>query len=118
MICGIAALGLLATPAMAADEFDLICSGSMATVRYRVDLTKGEACSGACERTWKMGAATSSELYVIDRRPEYRGDLEEQMVVNRATGKWAYFMSMNGKPDSGAGQCELAPFSGFPTAKF
>ena len=118
-LCALAlTLGLLSAPAMAADQFDLICKSPEATERYRGDLAKGEACAYTCERTWKMGDATSTELKIIDRRPEYRGDLEEQSIVNRASGSWSYSMSMDGKPYSRSGSCELAPFSGCPTGKF
>lgn len=110
--------GLMATPALAADQFDLVCERGKSTVRYRVDLAKGEACSDSCDRVWKMGPATSGELKLVDRRPAYRGDLEEVATVNRATGEYRYFMSMAGRSDSNTGTCEPATFSGFPPARF
>ncbi|PTQ12963.1 hypothetical protein CLG96_02130 [Sphingomonas oleivorans] len=108
----------LATPGMAADQFDLVCVSKTQTVRYRVDLAKGEACSDSCDRVWKMGEATTGELRLIDKRPDYRGDLEERSVVSRQSGEWHYDMSMSGSSSSRDGKCDPAPFSGFPAAKF
>src|SRR3546814_11903038 len=56
----------IASPALAADQFDLVCTSTEGSAdRYRIDLTKGEACSGNCDRIWKMGEATTGELKVI-----------------------------------------------------
>jgi len=111
---------MLALPGAAAEEqrFDLICQGGGATVRYRVDLARNEACSDTCDRVWKMGVPTSGELKLIDRAPAYRGDIEERDVVNRTTGEWRRFVEANGHLYRRRGQCEPAPFSGFPAKKF
>src|SRR3546814_3016253 len=61
-----------------------ICTEGSAD-RYRIDLTKGEACSGNCDRIWKMGEATTGELKVINKQPAFRGDMEECMFVDRQT---------------------------------
>lgn len=112
------ALAMLATPAAAADRFDLVCTADKATVRYRVDIAKGEACSGSCDRIWKMGPSTSGQLRIIDRAPAFRGDLEERAVVNRVTGQWTTLVVASGKRYDGVGRCEVAFFSGFPAAQF
>lgn len=110
--------GLVATPALAADQFDLVCKRETSTIRYRVDLAKNEACADTCDRVWKMGQATTGELRLIDRQPAYRGDLEERASVNRSTGEYRYHISMSGRADADSGTCEQAPFSGFPPPKF
>lgn len=112
------ALAMISTPAIAADQFDLVCKGGGKPVRYRIDLAKGEACSDSCDRVWKIGRVTSGEISVIDRAPNYANDLEERMVVNRQSGEWRYFMSLSGKSATDQGTCEVATFSGFPAAKF
>lgn len=111
-------LGLLATPAVAADQFDLQCQSQVSNVRYRVDIARNEACSNKCESVWRMGESTSGELKLIDRAPAYRGDLEERSTVSRVTGDWHYVVSLDGKTDTFKGHCEPAPFSEFPAAKF
>src|SRR3546814_13062201 len=76
----------IASPALAADQFDLVCTSTEGSAdRYRIDLTKGEACSGNCDRIWKMGEATTGELKVINKQPAFRGDMEECMFVDRQT---------------------------------
>lgn len=110
--------GATAAPAIAADQFDLICKAGKSTTHYRVDLARNEACESTCDRVWKMGEATSGELKLINRVPAYRGDLEERATVNRATGEYRYYSSLSGHHDSEEGKCEPAPFSGFPQAKF
>lgn len=113
------ALAALPGPALAADQFDLVCSTQGAPTRYRVDLTRNEACSGSCDRIWTMGEASSGELRLIHNPPKAPGDLDERATVNRLTGDYRYY---NHIPGLGArmktGKCEVAPFSGFPAAKF
>ncbi|HEY9581108.1 MAG TPA: hypothetical protein VIR65_14740 [Rhizorhapis sp.] len=110
----------IASPALAADQFDLVCTSTEGSAdRYRIDLTKGEACSGNCDRIWKMGEATTGELKVINKQPAFRGDMEESMFVDRQTGQYRYYNYIDGlRPHSRKGVCQVAPFSGFPAQKF
>src|SRR3546814_2889270 len=86
-----------ASPALAADQFDLVCTSTEGSAdRYRIDLTKGEACSGNCDRIWKMGEATTGELKVINKQPAFRGDMEESMFVDRQTGQYRYYNYIDG----------------------
>lgn len=114
------ALGLVSAPAMAADQFDLVCKGkSGSTTRYRVDLTRGEACAGICDRVWKMGATTTSEYRLIDQSPVRGYDLEQLATVNRQTGAYSHYSKIRGLgANRTEGTCEVAQFSGFPAAKF
>lgn len=110
---------LFSSPAMAADQFDLVCSTQGAPTRYRVDLTRNEACSGVCDRIWAMGEASTGELRLIHNPPKAPGDVDERATVNRLNGDYRYY---NHIPGIGSrmktGKCEVAPFSGFPAAKF
>lgn len=110
---------MLAVPGAAAEQqqFDLICKGSGAEVRYRVDLARNEACSDGCDRVWKMGETTTGELKLVDKVPAYRGDLEERSTVSRSTGKWRYFLDFHGVI-ARDGECQAAPFTGFPKPLF
>ena len=112
------ALLFVASPAFAADQFDLVCTGKSIAAHYRIDLARGEACDGACDRIWKMGDATSSELRIVDLPSRFRDEVAERSIVNRQTGAWHYYLSASGEPDGYEGHCEPAPFTGFPAAKF
>lgn len=112
-------VAMVATPATAADQFDLVCQHEKGATRYRVDLAKNEACSDTCDRVWKMGPATTGELKLIDQVPAYRGDLEELATVNRITGEYRYRSQFsNLRATHREGRCEVTGFSGFPAAKF
>ncbi len=113
------ATSLFALPAFAADQqFDLICTSPNGSAHYRVDLDRGEVCEGSCERIWKIASVTSGELTLTDKTPAFKGDTEERSSVNRATGKWKSFTLFDGTPYIHEGACKVAPFTGFPTAKF
>lgn len=117
----ILALAILAAPAAAAEQqFDLICRSSTGSeTRYRVDLARGEACSGRCEKIWKIGEVTTGQIKLIDKVPNLRGDLEERMAVSRITGEYDYYMSLGRRsPHVDSGLCEVAEFSGFPASMF
>ena len=112
---------LVATPAMAADRFDLICTAKKTTVHYRVDVPANEYCAGDCAVVLKIASASASTLILEDYRPAYRGDDERRTEVNRASGQWHTFSfspKLDVTPFTRDGVCEAAPFSGFPTKKF
>lgn len=112
---------LMATPAVAADQFDLVCTAKKTVVRYRVDLATGEYCDGNCTETRKIAAISSATLTLFDRRPAYRGDWEGKTEVNRTTGSWSvnsYSPKTQPFPFQQNGLCEPADFSGFPQHKF
>lgn len=111
---------LIATPAAAAEQqFDLICKGKGFETRYRVDLERNEACSGKCERVWRMGEVSSGQLKLIEKIPTSGNDLEERATVNRVTGVYSYMNHVPGlRPTFEDGICSRAAFTGFPTAKF
>lgn len=114
------AVGLLiSTPAMAADQFDLVCTTKEGQTRYRVDLARNEACEGLCDRVWTMGPPSSGELKLIYKTPKSLRDLDERATVNRVTGDYQYSNTIPGLgTQSESGHCEAAPFSGFPATKF
>lgn len=116
----VAIVGLVTTPAMAADQFDLVCTAKKTTVRYRIDLAKAEWCSEGCVKTYKMASITTGELVLEDEQPQYPGGNLASVRVSRTSGSWSeiHAFAGAGAPISREGHCEPAPFSGFPTAKF
>ncbi|WCT75039.1 hypothetical protein PQ455_07440 [Sphingomonas naphthae] len=117
----IMAIGLLATPALAADQFDLICTAKKTTVRYRVDLARGEWCDGDCKVTRKITAVTTGFLTLVDENPTSEHAYRESTTVNRVDGSWytmSYFTWSSRVPSATKGTCEPTAFTGFPAAKF
>ncbi len=121
-------LGLLASPAYAADQFDLICKGRHKTsrlgswkpyeLRYRVDLATKAYCAGQCAEARTIADISAAEI-TFDRQPTPNSAVALQHRVNRTTGEWRYYLaSPTGLIQDAEGRCEAAPFSGLPDAKF
>lgn len=110
--------GLIATPAMAADQFDLACNYGKTPIRYRVDLSRGEACEQDCKKVWKLGAVTAGEIRLLDTSLNAPEESPQTIIVNRQTGALVHWIGGGRNPLTETAQCEIAPFSGFPVAKF
>lgn len=137
-----ASLILLASPASAGGSslipvdqtFDLICSGTVEhsgplkhetepyAMRYRVDLGRNRWCSGECKFTEDIAKVMEDRLILRSTElVEPANVYSKSEVVFRDTGRhsvivqnvprgsYAYATS-----SSYAGNCEKAPFSGFP----
>lgn len=113
------ALCLVATPAMAAEQFDLVCTAKKDTVRYRVDLAKGEWCVGSCATVLKVASVTSGTITLVDREPQFASDDRDLNQIDRTTGEWTD-ISYGGRssPWERKGVCKVAEYSGMPAAKF
>lgn len=115
------ALCLVATPAAAADQFDLVCTAPDTSERYRIDLPRGEWCFGKCERVMKLAEVTSGMITLIDEKPTQPSNVTAYNRINRATGAWEWY---NYSPRLSShimdikGHCEAAPFTGLPKPKF
>jgi hypothetical protein len=115
------ALMLAATPAWAADRFDLVCTAGKTPVHYRVDLAAGEWCAGDCSVVNKIAAVTSGMLTLQDEKAIRRSDWENTTTVNRITGEWysySYNASLGGLPFQRSGRCEPTTYSGMAKPKF
>lgn len=114
------ALTLVATPAAAADQFDLVCTGDDEPWHYRVDLAKGEWCAGKCETVFRLASVTSGTIVLRSEKPEFRGGDAVENSINRASGEWYYYRSLPkiGFSKTVKGKCELAPFTPMPSRKF
>jgi hypothetical protein len=105
---------LAATPALAADQFDLICKSKSETIRYRVDLSAGEWCWEKCEGAHKIASITSTR---VTFKEEDVPSGKSYAYVDRVTGKWWQFHQDRNSTSSNDGFCEPAPFTGFGAEK-
>jgi len=116
------AIGLLAaTPAVAADQFDLVCTAKKSGTRYRIDLTRGEWCEGDGTVVKKVAEATTGMLFLARHEPSGVRDKTVRLWVNRNTGEWADYSYDPAFDTTGSlkkGFCQPASFSGFPSPKF
>lgn len=124
-------LALIATPATAADQFDLVCKGTIKEsyqgrerpieVRYRVDLAAGTYCWWQCKTIATIKAVEPGRLVFQLVGPTLPRQTRITETVDRTTGAWIDERD-NGDPwegySSSKGTCEPAPFSGFPATKF
>jgi hypothetical protein len=142
-----AATGLLlgGCQAKAVKQFDLVCNASMTqrsidrelgertknlppfTVRYRVDLERGIYCQGACEEVRDLAKVSETEIVFVDEKVTQH--LSTMRSVDRTSGEMAgkteaIIPRYNGvgfayrSTTLVSGKCEVAPFTGMPTAKF
>jgi hypothetical protein len=113
------AMALVSTPTLAAEQFDLVCTSKKDTVRYRVDLAKGEWCVGPCETVLKIASVTSGTITLVDREPQFASDDRDLNQIDRATGAWTD-ISYGGRtsPWERKGACKVAEYSGMPAPKF
>lgn len=117
MRIAILVLGLLAaTPAVAADQFDLVCVAKKDSEHYRINLQTGEWCFGSCKRVMKIKEVTEGTITLFDDKPTDAVRTTAYNRIDRRTGQWEWY---NYSPDLSivamhiTGTCEPAPFSGF-----
>jgi len=123
----LAAASLAAAPAMAANQFDLVCKGQQKLARdgapqpveahYRVDLAAGSWCRDQCVGVDKIAAAGPDRI-AFKAHPK-AGDQDEEIdeSFERTSGKWIDLYAGPYPPGEFAsteGKCEVAAFSGFP----
>lgn len=111
---------LLASPAFAADRFDLHCKhpNGKDGVSLRIDLQNGEWCNTrtGCKNIEKIVSATSGKIILTDERPQRYGDVTDYKEVNRVTGQY-YSKYVGPISLSSLQTCEPAPWSGNEQAK-
>jgi hypothetical protein len=134
MKSAVIALGLaaLAGQALAADQFDLKCSGTRQmelngptealSYGFRVDLAAKRWCWDHCERTYAIEDIGPDRIAFADSstdEPRRRETVINE--VSRVTGDhrqtWIQVRPMPTFMET-KGHCEVAPFSGFPAALF
>lgn len=110
---------LAATPAIAANQFDLICTADKTKVHYRVDLDSGLYCEAGCSDPYKISDITPDMIVFERHERAFVGDKECLQQV-RTNGAWIkYFDSGSGAKSSISltGRCRRDLFSGFYPAR-
>lgn len=117
--------------AAVASTFNLVCSGEVKSFGggeagsepfekiYRVDLDSGKWCEGECPEQKPLAKVTGTSLTLEDELTEGATSRTERMsMVSRETGEFvskSIILGSYGKLSLYySGQCEAAPFSGFP----
>lgn len=126
------ALALMASPAMAANQFDLSCktisssgydkSPPPSEVKLTIDLLRMEYCENGCSNILKIKSVMTDKIILRSYRDSGQGlIIDISAVVDRVLGVYQYeFSQIYPYPSTKAytADCELKPFSGFPIAKF
>ncbi len=107
-------IACMASPAIAAEQFDLICTSKSEREHYRVDLDRSEWCAGDCSQVMKFQSVTSGMLTMHDHIPTFPRDSRYSLTVNRVTGEWLWynFNPVYRSTQDIKGTCTAAPFSG------
>lgn len=109
---------IVATPAIAADQFDLMCTSNRGSDHYRIDLVRGEWCHDKCEAVFKIEEVTSGLLTLHNQQPTEEDRTTSYTRINRVTGEWSMYYSTRYTTILRSGVCAPAPFSGMPQPKF
>lgn len=127
-----AAIGLtVATPAVAANQFDLKCKGTQekktgapATAwneTFRMDLDAKRWCRGACRTAAPIASVTADEITIIDSRATTGGPADTVLWVSRTTGQVREYVEAGWSGatfDLAKGSCTRDLYSGLPGTKF
>lgn len=131
--CSLAVVSIaMASPAIAADQFDLKCVGErQLTLRdtpkshsygIRIDLNAGKWCWDRCDIIYDIQSVQPDRLVLA--REDVKSASQSRMFVNevsRVTGRHE-MESIETRPLPSyfklSGQCEPSKFSGFPATKF
>lgn len=125
---------MLQAAAAAAMTFNLVCTGTLTTetfyqgrqtepyrYEYRIDLAQRKYCDGEC-RALRDIAEIQPTVIILEPNRDINTVTERQFhmeSINRETGRHSILHTSGRREQimimSWAGQCERAPFSGFPT---
>jgi hypothetical protein len=121
----------VASPVLAANQFDLVCKGKEqkrtgvpATAwneRYRIDLDGKRWCRGACKTASEIGSITADNIVLSDSRAAIGGPGDVETTLSRTNGtvKEYLMMGWSGSAASLAeGTCKRDLFSGLPGQRF
>lgn len=129
MRCAVPLLILLAgSPAVAADQFDLACTGDKWTVqggksepyvfRTRIDLAAQKWCEGDCKTVQSLYSATDDKLVLTDEGTlNSRMEMSRVVTFDRKAGNFHYLFVQT-RPTDGYleywARCTTEAFTGFP----
>lgn len=125
-------LAVTASPAMAADQFDLSCKTISSSgydksppppeVQLTIDLSRMEYCEDGCSNILKIKSVMTDKIILRSYRNTERGlIIDVSAIVDRVLGVYRYEFSQiypYPKTKVHTAECQLKPFSGFPNAKF
>jgi len=128
-------LALAASPAMAADQFDLECVGTTtetieneqrskvsAIVDLIIDIKSGQYCYKPCEKVLPIKEVFADRIVLraySASEPGVRIDFLAK--IDRKTGQYTYIADTllpTRRNKTTAGMCSIKPFTGFPSVKF
>lgn len=125
-------LMLAATPAVAADQFDLVCEGTrqlgvnepVKPLKYglRIDLSKRQWCWDHCEEVYPIQEVREDRIILRDVvQDTLRKRITDRNIINRQTGDHNVIL-IETRPYQSfletIGSCEPVAFTGFPKTKF
>lgn len=108
---------LLTVAAAQPQQFDLVCTGRLATgapitERYHIDLATNQWCKEDGCTIKPLAEVNNTQIVFEQTNAAYPGDPSRSLdYADRTTGKWAFFNRIW----TGEGACTPAPFGGFPT---
>lgn len=124
----ISALGLMSSPALAADQFDLACHGQYrerinakpkpTDGSLRIDLKAGSWCAADCKTVFAIAAVEPGRIVLSQSDPADTVAAYNYYTIDRVSGEYHHHMSGSLSYWDDRGVCEVRPFSGFPAAKF
>jgi hypothetical protein len=125
LLVGMMLLG--ATPAMATDQFDLVCTGRnrsapLASWRpiekhYRIDLAKMQWCQDRCQGVDPIAKVEADKITFRYEPRKFEADGLVVETADRRVGTWVDYVSspgLNGLYWESEGVCSPAPFTPFP----
>ncbi|MFZ5748231.1 MAG: hypothetical protein ACOY45_11335 [Pseudomonadota bacterium] len=135
MTCLTAITLLCISAADASEPFNLVCTGTLSSRSmdgetkkpyrsvYRIDLDRGKWCDGDCEALHDIASVQPTQIALQDKRVDTPS--ERSMMANlidRRTGEHTVTATSATPGLRGSvlimqwhGQCERAPFTGFPS---
>lgn len=128
----VAAFAMLsAAPAIAADQYDLVCKGTeqkktgvAATPwkeTFRIDLATKRWCRGACTSAGPISSITPDEIVIMDTRRPGTGPADAALWFSRTSGKVREYVEAGWSGSSfdiANGTCVRDLYSGMPGQKF
>ena len=125
-------IALIATPAAAAEQFDLDCEGQKTEevganpvdeiVKLSVDLKSMQYCYRPCQKVLPVDQVFADRIILRSYTHSDRGVLISfHAQIDRKTGEYSYVVERklpSFKKSVTLAMCQAAPFSGFPETKF
>jgi len=108
-------------------QFDLICRVTSGpadepTIRLRIDLGRRSWCRGACPSVSQINAISPDRITLLDLTHEGRSlTSRDYIAIDRVSGRYLEQSSMIGGISQSMeieAECDAAPFSGMPAARF